>query len=208
MASILFMRTSTLPLLLVVCWWCTIMMPLSDGFTLLGGGQEGGPSSRRQVLIDASTSALAILVVGTCSTSSPAMAAYGESPSIQGFDYIEFLMEKNAVSDPSTYLYQGADREIQLKRILEAAQSLQKIPDISANKKWSQVQGILTGPLGTLVATMNAVATTKEAKAASQKVKADLYTIGDAAVKKSATGCSQATDQALNDLKAFVKVAF
>jgi len=173
--------------------------------------------SRRRVL-DA-------IVVGStiCSIPSPAMAAYGDSSNMKGFDYIDYLVEKNAVADSSKFVYKGADRNVQLKRISDAAASLQQIPDICRAKKWSQVNGILTGPLGTLIQTMNQIMTgtdltrqdfgsappvNKEQKAASQKVKADLYAIGQAAMKKSEVDCIQATEAALQDLEAFVKVAF
>jgi hypothetical protein len=49
---------------------------------------------------------------------------------------------------------------------------------------------------------------TAEQKTASQKVKTDLYAIGTAATKKSENGCLEATEAALKDLEAFVKVAF
>jgi hypothetical protein len=141
----------------------------------------------------------------------PAAAAYGDATNLRGFDYIEFLEEKNAVTDPSTFLYNGADREMQLIRIKDAVLELQKIPEIAAAKKWSQVQGILTGPLGTLTQTMTTVAgkvPSAEIKTAFQKVKTDLYAIGTAAIKKSDAGCIEATQAALKDLEVFVKAAF
>jgi hypothetical protein len=188
---------------------------LSNGFIVSSKIQKSCSSlqmtcNRRRIL-EASlrtTAAAAVYVLFDSATKRPAVAAYGESASMQGFDYIEFLIEKNAVADPSTFLYQGADREVQLKRISDAVKNLQKIPVAATERKWSQVQGTLTGPLGTLGATMNAVATTKEARAASQKVKADLYAVGDAAAKKNEAGCLRATEEALKDLKAFVEVAF
>jgi hypothetical protein len=153
-----------------------------------------------------------------------AIAAYGDSSKLKGFDYIEFLMEKNAVADPSTFVYQGADRETQLQRLSSASAALQQIPSIVQQRKWSQVNGVLLGPLGTLIQTMNQIVAgtglartdfgsappqvNKEAKAASLKVKADLYAIGQAASKKNEQECIRATEVALDDLQAFVKVAF
>jgi hypothetical protein len=154
-----------------------------------------------------------------------AISAYGDSSKLKGFDYIEFLMEKNAVADPSTFVYQGADRETQLQRLSSASAALQQIPSIAQQRKWSQVNGVLLGPLGTLIQTMNQIVAgtdlartdfgsapppvnNKEAKAASLKVKADLYAIGQAASKKNEQECIRATEVALDDLQAFVKVAF
>lgn len=154
---------------------------------------------------------------------SPAMAAYGEASTMKGFDYIEYLMEKNASADPSNSVYKGADRSVQLQRIKDALTALQQIPALAQAKKWSQVSGVLTGPLGTLISTMNQVVSgtggtkqdfgsappvNKQAKAALLQVKTDLYAIGQAATKKSTEGCIQATDAAMKDLEAFVKVAF
>jgi hypothetical protein len=177
-------------------------------------------ATSRRNLLDAAIGSAAFLLL---QSPSPAIAGYGDSAELKGFDYIEFLVEKNKVADPSTFLYKGADRTVQLKRIEDAFTSLQQIPDIARAKKWSQVQGVLTGPLGTLVQTMTQVIAgtdptrsdfgaapqpNKEAKAASQKVKTDLYAIGQAATKKSESGCIEATEAALKDLEAFVKVTF
>lgn len=182
---------------------------LSDAFVMptvsikLDSSTELKATRRRQML-DFVGAAFILL------PTKPAVAAYGEATNMQGFDYIDYLMEKNAVADSSTFLYKGADRELQLKRIKDAIIQLQKIPDIASTKKWSQVQGILTGPLGTLLQTMNQIIPnpTAEQKTASQKVKTDLYAIGTAATKKSENGCLEATEAALKDLEAFVKVAF
>ena len=177
-------------------------------------------SATRRFVLDAtigsSTAALLLL-----QNPSPAVAGYGDSADIKGFDYIEYLLQKNKVADPSTFLYQGADREVQLKRMSDAVTSLKQIPDIARAKKWSQVQGILTGPLGTLVQTMTQIvsgtdptrtdfggAPQPNKEAALQQVKADLYAIGEAAMKKSESKCIESTEVALKDLEAFVKVAF
>lgn len=152
-----------------------------------------------------------------------ARAAYGDSSNMKGFDYIEFLVDKNTVTDPSTFVYQGADRETQLQRMSRAASALKQIPSIAQQRKWSQVNGVLTGPLGTLIQTMNQIVAgtdgtrtdfgkvppvNQKAKAAALKVKTDLYAIGQAAAKKNEQECIRATEVALNDLNAFVKVAF
>lgn len=168
--------------------------------------------SRRDCLkrsIATSATLLSIL-----SPSRPAHAAYGDAPKQEGFNYIEFLIEKNKIANPDDFLYKGTDSAIQLQRILEASQRLNDIPTLVEKKKWSQVQGIVTGPLGTLLPTMTFVVGSikgdgvKEAKVALGKVKGDIIRIGQEAAKKSDTGCITATQQALTDLEAFVKIAF
>lgn len=127
-------------------------------------------------------------------------------------NYIEFLIEKNqqglAVADT---LYKGVDVEMQLRRIGEAGNRLPEIASLAEEKKWSQVQGIITGPLGTLLQTMNSVASiagTKAATDAAKAVKADLFEISAAATKKDSATIIKAAGKAEKDLEKFVKVAF
>lgn len=140
---------------------------------------------------------------------SPAHAAYGDGSKIELPSYIDFLIEKNTQVDPSTFLYQGADREAQLERISAAESRIKSIPAIAQSRKWSQVQGILTGPLGTLIQTMNQISgSNKDALKAAANVKADLLMIGQAAAKKSEDACIAASEAALQNLETFSKVVF
>ena len=138
-----------------------------------------------------------------------AHSASGDSANIELPSYIDFLMERSKTADPGTFLYQGADRDTQLARVLQAARRLAEIPALADQRKWSQISGILTGPLGELLATMALVGGNSEpAKMAAKKVKANLYAIGNGAARKSEKECKEATAAALRDLEAFVKVAF
>ena len=157
-----------------------------------------------------STAIPVAVVVGivTQQTAHPAHAAYGEAASLELPNYIDFLIERSKVVDPDAFLYKGADRDIQLARLANAAKRLGEIPRIAEEKKWSQITGILTGPLGELTQTMTQLSGDSEpAKQAAKKVKTDLYEIGTAAAKKSETGCKAATDASLRDLEAFIKAA-
>uniref|UniRef100_A0A7S4MN82 Uncharacterized protein n=1 Tax=Odontella aurita TaxID=265563 RepID=A0A7S4MN82_9STRA len=139
----------------------------------------------------------------------PAFAAYGDSSTMELPNYIEFLIEKNKKDDPDKILYKGADSEVQLRRLLEASSRLPEIPGLASAKKWSQVQGVLTGPLGTLIQTMNTVGKdSTEAKKAAALVKQDVLAISQEASKKSEAGCVKATEAATRDLEAFVKLVF
>jgi len=143
-----------------------------------------------------------------------ANARSGDSSNMKLPSYIDFLIEKNAQGlpiDPSTLVYQGPDIEIQLRRIGEAGNRLPEIVTLAEDKKWSQVQGIISGPLGTLLQTMNTVASiagTKEATNAAKLVKADIFAIGAAATKKDGVACIKAANKAEEDLEKFVKSAF
>jgi hypothetical protein len=86
---------------------------------------------------------------------------------------------------------------------------VQTIPDIAQSKKWSQIQGVITGPLGTLIATMTQIGgTNRDAQKIIAKVKIDLYAIGQCAANKHESACIAATTSTLNDMNDFVKIAF
>lgn len=139
-----------------------------------------------------------------------ANAGYGESTSLALPNYIDYLIEKNKSIDPSDFLYKGADPETLLKRLLVADTKLAEIPALSDDKKWSQVQGVLTGPLGNFAETLNLISKQggPEVQAAGKKIKSDLINIGQAAAKKEGQGCAAGAKQASADLEAFVKAAF
>ena len=169
-------------------------------------------TDRRRLML-ASKFMLATSILGTVISSEPltkeAHAAYGDGSNIALPSYIDFLIEKNKQIDPSTFLYQGADRDIQIQRIGTAVSKLQTIPGIVQSKKWSQVQGVITGPLGTLISTMNQIGgTNKDAQRIISKVKVDLFSIGQCATTKNESACIAATEATINDLNDFVKVAF
>ena len=140
-----------------------------------------------------------------------AKAEYGAGASMELPNYIDFLIEKSKTVDPSKILYQGADRDVQLKRVAKAAKRLQEIPALAEKKKWSEITGILTGPLGELLQTFATVSLgnpSPKVKDAAKKVKQDLFEIGTAASKKDGNACKKATDKALKDLEKFIDVAF
>lgn len=145
-------------------------------------------------------------------TTSPADAKYGDSTNMEMPNYIEYLIEKNeAGKNADAALYKGVDPTVLLKRLQEANKRLAEIPGLADQKKWTQIQGIITGPLGTLAVTINQIATADspaKVKEASKKVKADVIAIGQAAAKKSGTGCVESSRVAARDLEEFVKLAF
>lgn len=169
--------------------------------------------NRRFFAASVATTTLATLI-----SPLPVRAKGGDSASMKvpGVgSYIDYLIKKNDEqqgTDPSVMLYKGADLETQLRRLSDAANRLTEIKDLAEDKKWSQVQGVITGPLGTLLQTMNTVTTAsggdKKVKDAATKVKGDVIAIGQAATKKSVEGCIEGADLAMKDLEAFVKVAF
>ncbi|KAL3812201.1 hypothetical protein ACHAXA_009675 [Cyclostephanos tholiformis] len=168
-------------------------------------------NDRRDFLRTVATTTFIIAATVPSVVPSVANAAYGASSNIVMPNYIEYLIEKNQQIDPGDLIYKGPDVETQLRRIGEAGNRFPEIATLAEEKKWSQVQGIITGPLGTLLQTMNAVvgiAGTKEAKDAAKLVKTDLLEIGVAAGRKESAQCVKAADKAAEDLAKFVNIAF
>lgn len=161
-----------------------------------------GQSSRAQFLKTVGRTSAAVLTLPNI-----ARAKSGDSSNIIMPNYVEYLIEKNKQVDPSDLLYKGPDLELQLRRIGEAANRLPEIVSLAEDKKWSQVQGIITGPLGTLLQTLNSLASSansKEVTKAAQQVKKDLLEIGVAAGRKESVPCVKAAENATKDLQKFV----
>ncbi|KAL3942404.1 MAG: hypothetical protein SGBAC_003398 [Bacillariaceae sp.] len=162
--------------------------------------------TRRQLIL--STGGLAL---GFVATSLPAEAKYGTSTTMEMPNYIEYLIEKNESGNTENALYKGTDPTVLLKRLQEANKRLAEIPALAEEKKWSQIQGIITGPLGTLAVTINQIATSDspaKVKDAAKKVKGDVIAIGQGATKNSGAACTDASRVASRDLGEFVKLAF
>ncbi len=187
-----------------------------DQHSHLNSNDCGHQSTTRTQFLS-SMGSMGIAALTTLTPPTPSHAAYGDNSNMELPNYIEFLIEKNSTPDPSKILYKGADIDVQIKRISDAATRLNEIPKIASEKKWSQVQGILTGPLGTLVQTMNALCkdinsgSSKDselAKKAAAKVKGDIILISQEASKKNEGGVVKACEMAQKDLEAFAKLVF
>lgn len=85
----------------------------------------------------------------------PIKAKYGDASSMELPSYIEYLIEKNSVTDESQVLYRGADPAVLLQRLQESLKRLNEIPELADQKKWTQINGLVTGPLGTLSQSLN-----------------------------------------------------
>ena len=111
--------------------------------------------------------------------------------------------------DPANKLYQKPDTQVLLERIEKASASLARIPNLVENKKWSQVNGVLTGPLGNLVLTMQQLSqlseNAKQATTLAKQVKADIIDIGQASDRKQGDKALASHQKATDDLVAFVK---
>lgn len=126
--------------------------------------------------------------------------------------YIDYLIEKNAAADKTGALYQGVDSTTLLKRLSEAQKRLQEVPALASQQKWTQINGLVTGPLGTLSVTLNQIATAPKASSKSKdfvkQVKADVLAIGQGAARKNADACTKQAALAEKDLKSLLQEAF
>jgi hypothetical protein len=111
--------------------------------------------------------------------------------------------------DPANKLYQGADTSVLLLRIEKASEALASVPKLIESRKWSQITGILTGPMGTLVTTMNELVKLSENKSETamlaKTTKEALIAIGQFADKKQCEKALEAHESATQNLVAFVK---
>ena len=112
-------------------------------------------------------------------------------------------------ADDANKLYQGADSRMLLERIEKASVALASIPALAEQKKWSQVSGVMTGPMGELIRNMGLLADLSENPAAAKgkikQVKTDLYAISGAVERKDGVGVLKGHEAATADLVLFVK---
>ena len=107
-------------------------------------------------------------------------------------------------------MYKGADINSLLVRVQEAARALdQDIPPLVESKKWTQLSGVLTGPMGQLSSTMALLQKLAEnpglTKQNAQRVKQDVFAIGTAVTNKQADAVLKYRSLALDDLATFLK---
>jgi hypothetical protein len=112
--------------------------------------------------------------------------------------------------DDANKLYQGANGKLLLDRVEAAAQALsQQVPLLVETKKWSQVSGVLTGPMGELLRNMNLLVELSENKVLAKSnvnlVKTDLYAMSAALERKQGEAVMKSQAAALGHLVDFVK---
>jgi hypothetical protein len=174
--------------------------------------------------MDRREAAFAMLGAIWATTSAPAYATYGQDAKIELPNPVQDMARRTneqclveslgnrqclVYLDPANKLYQKPDNQVLLQRIDKASASLATIPALAQAKKWSQVNGVLTGPLGQLVLTMQGLAkqseNTIEAMAIAKKVKGDIIDIGQASDKKLGNKVLEYHQKATDDLVAFIK---
>ncbi|KAG7345892.1 hypothetical protein IV203_004959 [Nitzschia inconspicua] len=168
------------------------------------------PASRRTFIV--STFSFGLISGALVGVGMTANAKYGEGTNMELPSYIDYLIEKNTARDTSGALYQGVDPTTLLQRLSEAESRLQQVPTLAQQQKWTQINGLVTGPLGTLSVTLNQIATASNAstktKEFAKQVKADVLAIGQGATTKNADACIKQAALASQDLKSLLQEAF
>ena len=94
--------------------------------------------------------------------------------------------------DPDNKLYQSADSKILFERLGTSVEALKRLPSYIANKQWSNVNSVLTGPMGSLSYNMNEIVKLVEednpiksqCKDLTGNIRKDLYAISAAVSSK------------------------
>lgn len=110
--------------------------------------------------------------------------------------------------DPENQLYKGADSDLLLLRLEKSTMALATIPGLVGKKQWSNIQGVITGPMGTLFATMNELGNLSEhpdeIADIAKKVKMDLFAISSATERRQTDIILKHHQSATDNLIAFV----
>lgn len=111
--------------------------------------------------------------------------------------------------DPAKKIYKGADINVLLERFEKASAALAQIPSLVSEKKWSKVNAVLTGPMGTLGSTMDKLSKLSENEEdlcrLEKIVKNDLYGIAAAAERKNGAQILQLHEKATIDLVSYAE---
>mmetsp|Transcript_15271 Transcript_15271/g.27763 ORF Transcript_15271/g.27763 Transcript_15271/m.27763 type:complete len:236 (+) Transcript_15271:195-902(+) len=158
-------------------------------------------NSRRSFLITA-TATLGFTIAKPTITN----AVYGADAKIELPDIVQDMADRNEKQclveslgnraclvylDPENQLYKGSDAKLLFERLGSSIAALNDMPQYIENKQWNKVQGVLTGPMGTLSATMCELVkivddggVQNKCKGLSVDIRKDLYAIAAAADRK------------------------
>jgi len=114
--------------------------------------------------------------------------------------------------DPDNKLYKSADSKILFERLGTSVEALKRLPSYIANKQWSNVQSVLTGPMGSLSYTMNELVklideenpVKSKCKDLTGDIRKDLYGISGAIANKDGKQALVNYEKATEKLEKFV----
>mmetsp|Transcript_15025 Transcript_15025/g.22526 ORF Transcript_15025/g.22526 Transcript_15025/m.22526 type:complete len:194 (-) Transcript_15025:1129-1710(-) len=156
-----------------------------------------------------------------------ANAVYGADANIQmpnvaqGMaDRLESLVESLGTreclvyEDPANKLYKSVDSKILFERLGASVEALKRLPNYITNKQWSNVQSVLTGPMGSLSYNMNELVKLidednplkSQCKDLTGNIRKDLYGISAAIANKDGTQALMNYERATEKMETFVKL--
>ncbi|KAL9190184.1 hypothetical protein ACHAXT_007395 [Thalassiosira profunda] len=192
------------------------LLPVQQNGGAIFDDEREANDSRRSFL-----AAAAVAVACTVAKPSVGNAVYGADAKIELPDIVQGMDDRNKKQcmveslgtrqclvylDPENQLYKGSDAKLLFERLGSSVTALQDVPTYIETKQWNKVQGVLTGPMGTLSATMNELTKddTTGAKKLSSEVRNSLYAISGAADRKNPKEALSAYEKAVEKLDKFV----
>jgi hypothetical protein len=179
--------------------------------------------SRREALFSMFGALQAItgtsITIRVASKSLPANAASGDFAKIELPNPYQTLVDRATQPDANKFLYKGFDGTLLTQRLTTSTEALAKIPNLIEAKKWSQVTGVLLGPMGELLITMNQMVGMASKSEGSEEVlaatlraklnvvKKDLYAMQAAVDKRQADVALQYHAQSTIHLDEFIHAA-
>jgi len=158
-------------------------------------------------------------------TPSVAHAVYGADAKIEMPDVIQGMSDRTnkqclveslgnrdclVYLDPENQLYKGSDGATLFGRLSSCVSAMNYLPQYIGDKQWNKVQGVLTGPMGTLSQTMNELVKKVDdsslqlkCKELSVDIRKDLYAIAAAADRKQANEALISYERAVKKLERF-----
>ncbi len=114
--------------------------------------------------------------------------------------------------DPDNKLYKSADSKILFERLGTSVEALKRLPSYIANKQWSNVNSVLTGPMGSLSYNMNEIVKLIEednhiksqCKDLTVNIRKDLYAISAAISSKDEKQALKNYERASEKMEKFV----
>jgi hypothetical protein len=183
------------------------------------------PEPEENVDMDRREAAFAMLGSLWALSPLPSHAVYGQDAKIEIPNVVESMTKRATQQclvetlgnreclvylDPANKLYQNPEEAVLLERIEKASVALATIPELVGNKKWSKINGVLIGPLGELILTMNQLVklseNSEQASNFTKKVKLDIIEIGASAERKQGERVVEYHKKAITDLVSFVKM--
>lgn len=111
-------------------------------------------------------------------------------------------------TDPDKLLYKGVNADVLVEKVQKATTALGQIPSLVEVKKWNEITGILTGPMGELSSALTMLAGGDPSKIKlARTVKEDLFGMGTATTQRQPETILKYHALAIKDVAKFLEAA-